>query len=466
MLLKDEYEAFIRSYQEPRHFGLRVNTLKCDPEWFRKNAPFTLTQVPWISQGCYYVKENTPARHPFYSAGLYYLQEPSAMTPADVLPVEKGDRVLDLCAAPGGKSTALGAKLGGSGFLMSNDISAARARALLHNIETFGITNAAVTCAVPDRLAGHFSCFFDKVLVDAPCSGEGMFRKDEAAVRAWSPDKPAKCAAVSRSIVLSAADMLRPGGMMLYSTCTFAIEENEAVIAHLLRERQEMELIPIPDREGFAPGITPPGETMTGLDRCVRLWPHRIGGEGHFMALLHKKEDAPDRERAVGDDFVRGRNTGQARRPDRDRELIGEFLEGIGYHGEIEPLFAGSRLKTAGSQASLVPEGITLPGGINVLRMGLYLGEVKKNRFEPSQSLAMALDFHRVTEAAIRFEPDDPSVERYLKGEVLESGALEGKVHGTSSGWKLVCVEDYPLGWGKLSGGRLKNHLGAGWRLS
>ena len=465
MLLGDEYEAFIHSYDEPRHFGLRVNTLKCDPEKFERTAPFTLTRVPWILQGCYYVKENTAARHPYYNAGVYYLQEPSAMTPADVLPVEEGDRVLDLCAAPGGKATAIGAKLGGRGLLVANDISAARAKALLHNIETFGITNAAVTNAVPAALAERFQGFFDKVLGDAPCSGEGMFRKDEDAVRAWSPDKPERCAAVSRSIVLSAADMLRPGGMMLYSTCTFAQEENEAVIAHLLKERPGMELVPIPAREGFAPGIELPGTEFAQAGRCVRLWPHKIGGEGHFMALLKKAED--DLSGPFGTGMISGASRGrQGGGPAKeDRALIRDFLAGIGYADEIETLAFGSRLKTAAGKAYLVPEALPETSGISFLRSGLYLGELKKNRFEPSQSLAMAIDAS-LCGAKIIFKPDDPALIRFLKGEVLEESMTEGKAQDHSNGWKLVCADEYPLGWGKMAGGRLKNHLAGGWRLS
>ncbi len=465
MLLGDEYDAFIHSYEEPRHFGLRVNTLKCDPEKFERSAPVTLTRVPWILQGCYYVKENTAARHPYYNAGVYYLQEPSAMTPADVLPVEPGEKVLDLCAAPGGKATALGARLKGSGLLVANDISAARARALLHNIETFGIVNAAVTNAVPASLAERFPGFFDKVLVDAPCSGEGMFRKDEDTVKAWSPDKPARCAAVSRSLVLSAADMLRPGGMMLYSTCTFATEENEEVIAHLLRERPEMELIPVPVREGFAPGIALPGADPAVAKRCVRLWPHRIGGEGHFMALLRKAEDASFVPSGTFSPSGAVRSRSGSGPSKEELALIDGFFEGIGFEGGAAALAGQSRLKIASSKAYLVPEAFPEISGISILRNGLFLGELKKNRFEPSQSLALALDAS-LCSAKVCFKPDDPALTRYLKGEVLEEGMMEGRTQDLSNGWKLVCVDEYPLGWGKMAGARLKNHLPGGWRLS
>ena len=234
-MLGQEYGEFLRTYEEPRRFGLRVNTLKISVDDFVKLAPFHLTPIPWTDDGFYYEREDDPARHPFYFAGLYYLQEPSAMTPASVLPVVPGEYVLDLCAAPGGKATALAAKLQGEGLLVANDISASRARALLKNIEVFGVKNSFVTNAVPAKLAASFGEAFDKILVDAPCSGEGMFRKDIANAKAWSLDKVEACAKLQREITGQAVQMLRPGGLMLYSTCTFAVEENEGTILHLLK---------------------------------------------------------------------------------------------------------------------------------------------------------------------------------------------------------------------------------------
>ena len=234
-LLGDEYQEFLDSYDLPRRNGLRVNRLKVGAGEFEGHAPFALERIPWTDNGYYVDWRNMPARHPYYNAGVYYLQEPSAMAPAQILPVQPGDRVLDLCAAPGGKATELGARLDGRGLLVANEISSARARALLRNIEVFGIRNALVTNESPARLAERFPAYFDKVLVDAPCSGEGMFRKDPDVVKAWYPEKVKECAAVQREIILQAADMLRPGGYMVYSTCTFAPEENELILLHLLQ---------------------------------------------------------------------------------------------------------------------------------------------------------------------------------------------------------------------------------------
>ena len=258
-LLGDDYQEFLNSYDQPRRNGLRVNRLRVAPEEFLRTAPFRVEPIPWADNGFYVDYRDMPARHPWYNAGVYYLQEPSAMAPAQILPAEPGDRVLDLCAAPGGKATELGAKLAGEGLLVANEISASRVRALLRNIEQSGIPNALVTNETPAHLAERFPEFFDKVLVDAPCSGEGMFRKDPDAVRAWYPEKAAECAAVQREIILHAADMLRPGGCMVYSTCTFAPEENELVLLHLLKNRPQIELVQIPrteGRESFSPAFS------------------------------------------------------------------------------------------------------------------------------------------------------------------------------------------------------------------
>ena len=236
-LLGSEYEAYTACYDEPRHYGLRVNTAKISVEEFLKINPFHLRPVPWCENGFYYDETlDKPSKHPYYFAGLYYLQEPSAMTPADRLPVEPGDRVLDVCAAPGGKATELGAKLGGTGVLAANDLSSSRAKGLLKNLELFGIGNVLILSEEPGKLVSYFPEYFDKILIDAPCSGEGMFRKEKKMVKAWEEHGPEFFSKIQRSIVTQAAQMLRPGGMLLYSTCTFSPEENEQTIEYLLQE--------------------------------------------------------------------------------------------------------------------------------------------------------------------------------------------------------------------------------------
>ena len=468
-ILGEEYAAFEESYSQPRHHGLRVNTMKISVEEFVRIAPFHLTPIPWIPEGFYYLEEDHPARHPFYQAGLYYLQEPTAMTPASVFEIRPGERVLDLCAAPGGKATALGAKLQGQGLLVANDISASRARALLKNLETFGITNSFVTNAVPARLAQQFPLFFDKILLDAPCSGEGMFRKDEDTIRAWYPEKPAECAAIQRSLILAAADMLRPGGRLLYSTCTFAPQEDEEVIAFLLGERRDMRLTGIPGREGFSDSLEP-------VKGCVRLWPHRMGGEGHFMALLEKdgcllKQKEPKNtgkekdSRQKGAGQKRGQKKGVKGYPDEkgSTALVEAFFKDTGIRLGQKTLFPeGRHLEIRSDMAYLVSELLPEVSGIPFLRNGLFLGECKKNRFEPSQPLALALNLARCERTAIlSLHKDDERLQRYLHGEAVELTMEEA---AAGNGWKLLCVEEYPIGWGKQTGSLLKNHYPAGWR--
>ena len=290
-MLGDEYEAYIESYDNPRQYGLRINPMKITEEELAEGSGFSLGPIPWTKTGYFYKEENQPARHPYYSAGLYYLQEPSAMTPAAKFPVKPGERVLDLCAAPGGKATALGAALQGKGVLVANDISNSRAKALLKNLEVFGISNAFVTNEVPQNLADRFEGFFDKVLIDAPCSGEGMFRKDKKMVSAWEEHGPDFFCNIQKSIILQAARMLKQGGMMLYSTCTFDPKENEQVIEHLLKTYPEFRILKIAPYEGFVQGMPEVTESRDpSLADTVRIFPHKMKGEGHYLALVQKGE--------------------------------------------------------------------------------------------------------------------------------------------------------------------------------
>lgn len=465
-LLGDEYDAFLASYEHPRNFGLRVNVNKITPEEFEALAPFHLTKIPWTENGYYYEEQDAPARHPFYHAGLYYLQEPSAMTPASRLHAEPGDKVLDLCAAPGGKATELGARLHGRGVLVANDISASRARALLKNIEVFGIANSFVVNEVPAKLAEQFAEFFDKILVDAPCSGEGMFRKDPAVAKVWDAEKPFACAKQQKEIISRAAQMLAPGGQLLYSTCTFSPEENEQVIQFLLDSRDDMELLEIPGYEGFAPGRPDVAydnwmernAEVSGnpeLKKCVRIWPQRMAGEGHFLALMRKKGQKTRNEASmikVSDQHTAKLSEIKLSKP--DRAALEEFFKDVTM--EIDWNYVEVRK----GQVYYVPKDLGQRKGIVFLRNGLYLGEIKKDRFEPSQSFAMALRKEEYASAA-DLHYSDERVMKYLKGETIE---IDDIPVGRSKGWQLVCVNGYPLGWGKLVNGTLKNKYHAGWR--
>ena len=447
-MLGDEYEEFLESYQKPRTYGLRVNTSKITCEEFEKLVPFPVTRIPWTENGYFYSEDVRPSRCPMYQAGLYYLQEPSAMTPAACLPVNPGESVLDLCAAPGGKATALGAALKGQGLLIANDISTSRARALLRNLELFGISNSFVTNETPARLAEQFPEFFHKILLDAPCSGEGMFRKEEALAKDWTPEKSHELARIQRELILQSADMLRPGGLLLYSTCTFAPEEDEGTISYLLEQRENMELLELPAYEGFSPGVPEWGNGNENLRKCVRIFPHKMNGEGHFLALM-KKQGQPDMVQQPS-----------SVRPDANtRKWL--FLEEIGLQTLGGKAFDWNRVETRGDKVYYLPPVNTGFRGLTFLRNGLYLGDLKKNRFEPSQPFALAL-YKNDVKAVISLPVADSRLTRYLKGETLliEEGEARGK-----KGWHLLCAEGYPLGFGKLVNGTLKNKYPAGWRV-
>lgn len=430
-LLGEEYENYIASFEEGRFFGLRANTLKIDAAELQEKGVFELSPVAWCESGFYYEGEARPAKHPYYHAGLYYLQEPSAMSPGATLPIEEGDVVLDLCAAPGGKTTQLAARLKGTGLLVANDISAGRAKTLLKNVELMGIRNAIVMSETPDRIADRLPEFFDKILVDAPCSGEGMFRKEPDMVKSWDEKMLDFCRTEQAKILEACAPMLKEGGMLLYSTCTFSPEENEKSIGDFLERHPEFELIPIEKKNGFVPGLPP-------YEDCARLYPHKLKGEGHFLALLRKKE-SDGAKMVVRED---GKWTKQMEAfADFAKDVLKEMPEGI--------------YKIFGDGLYLLPEETPKLEKLRVLRTGWLLGTLKKDRFEPSQAFAMGLRKEEVKRAA-DFSLEDDRVIRYLKGETVEA---EGE-----DGWTLVCVDGFPLGWAKAQKGRLKNKYTVSWK--
>lgn len=438
-MLGEDFSKYQASLDRPSFHGLRVNTNKISVEEFLRISPFSLEPVPWCPNGFYYDEDVQPAKHPYYFAGLYYIQEPSAMTPASVLPIEPGDRVLDICAAPGGKSTELAARLQGTGLLVSNDISHSRAKALLKNLELFGIPNMLVLSEPSNIIAERFEGFFDKILIDAPCSGEGMFRKSNSMIKAWEKNGVELFVNLQQSILREMVTCLRPGGSLVYSTCTFSPEENEQAMDYLLELAPELELQELPMYEGFDTGH--PEWSRTGKEEvrhCRRLWPHRVKGEGHFVALLKKQESGETH----GVNWYR---PAKVKLP----EEVWDFLNRIQWDWDE------SRMELQKDRLYYLPEEMPDGKGLRMLRNGLLLGELKKNRFEPSQSLAMALRMEEF-ENAISLPASDERVIRYLKGETIE---LEGR-----NGLILFCVDGYPLGWGKLSNGSLKNKYLAGWR--
>lgn len=444
-LLGEEFESYLACFQKPRLYGLRVNTEKISIEKFKSICPFEISPIPWIENGFYYDGDRlSPAKHPYYSAGLYYLQEPSAMTPANRLSIEPGDKVLDICAAPGGKSTELGARLAGQGVLVANDISSSRAKGLLKNIEVFGIGNVLVLSEEPGKLEQYFPQYFDKILIDAPCSGEGMFRKEKKMVKAWEEHGPEFFSKIQRDILLKAARMLKPGGMLLYSTCTFDPSENEGAIEYLLTHHPEFEICPMDGYSGFSHGLPEVTEHADPhLKDTVRIWPHRMDGEGHYLALLRKQPEPPLSESSA---------KSKAKAKDTPEDLA-VFLE------NVNRTFDPSRLDIHGERVYYMPADLPNLKGLRFLRSGLLLGELKKHRFEPSQALAMCLKKEEYRQV-IDFAVDDERVIKYLKGETLDISDYPN----TAKGWQLICVNGFPLGWGKSVNGMLKNKYLPGWR--
>lgn len=460
-MLGQEYEAFRDSMQEESFRALRVNPIKNAEGWAAAGGKelFHLTPVSWEKNGYYYGKLDQPGRHPYHEAGVYYIQEPSAMAPVVLMNIQPGERILDLCAAPGGKSSQIAAAMRGEGLLVSNELHPARARILSENMERMGVRNACVLNEIPTRLSEKFPDYFDRILVDAPCSGEGMFRKNGLACEEWSPKNVELCAARQDEILDCAAGMLRQGGRLVYSTCTFAPQENEGSVSRFLIRHEDFTLLPI-DKEALGlPGGVCDGRQEWGegqnLQYTLRLWPHHIKGEGHFAAVFQKNGGVPTgyEPAAVG-----GLEPGISRQ-DRDldawRAFAGEELGMAGCLTEGKLLRFGDNLYEA-------PKCLPSLRGLKVLRPGLHIGTLKKGRFEPSHALALSLPAagmrHVYRLSAGTAPADGASAESYLGGQTF---SCEGE-----KGWYLICVDGFSLGWGKLAGGLMKNHYPKGLRRS
>ncbi len=416
-LLGEEYSAFLESLERPRAVALRFNPLKGE----KPRLPFVTNPVLWEPEGYYYDPAQRPGLHPYHESGVYYLQEASAMAPVTLLEPQPGERVCDLCAAPGGKTTQIAGRMAGEGFLLCNEINPKRAKILSRNIERMGVANALVTNEHPQRLADRYAGYFDRVLIDAPCSGEGMFRKEEAAVTDWSVETVQMCAHRQAEILDSGAALVRPGGRLVYSTCTFAPEENEEAVMAFLERHPE-----------FTPETVDAPWFTKGENGTFRMWPHKLLGEGHFAAVLRKsgEEELPE--------------------PGFSREKLPKLWDSFAKEMGIRlpegyPVTFGGRLYWAPVQMPDIR-------GIKVLRPGLELGELKKDRFEPAHALAL---WTKKVENCVSFPAESPEVAAYMHGETVPCDR---------KGWCLVCVDGFSLGWGKGDGNVLKNHYPKGLR--
>lgn len=473
-MLGEEYPAFLESLSGKRYRALRLNPLKTRIQEGKEKLPFTLSPVPWTKNGFYYEEEEQPGKHPYHEAGLYYIQEPSAMAPVPCLMEERASvaaiperqeehvsaaaiperqeepatpgRVLDLCAAPGGKSTQIAEYMRGRGMLITNEIHPQRAKILSENIERMGISNAIVLNETPESLSKRFIAFFDRILVDAPCSGEGMFRKNDNAGEEWSEENVALCAERQDGILDCAATMLKPGGRLVYSTCTFAPAEDEGSVSRFLETHPDF-----------------------CLEKEERLMPHKIKGEGHFLAVLHREGGQLSSAATAG--------TEKSLTLKDCREFLDFAKEALTI--PAEELTEGKILLRFGEQLYLAPAETPSLRGLKVLRPGLHLGTVKKNRFEPSHALALFLKKEQVVHA-VNLACDGTAVRKYLEGQTLTIGegcdvemahiitrgrmAAEQADVSLPKGWCLVCVDGYSLGWGKAAGAVLKNHYPKGLR--
>ena len=415
--LGEEYGAFLESLHRPRAVALRFNPLKGQIP----ALPFVGDPVPWEPMGFYYDPQQRPGLHVYHEAGVYYLQEASAMAPVALLAPQPGERVCDLCAAPGGKSTQIAGYLRGQGLLWCNEINSKRAKILSRNIERMGIANAVVTNEAPAALSRRLEEFFDRVLVDAPCSGEGMFRKEEAAVADWSPEAVEMCARRQSDILDCAAKLVRPGGRLVYSTCTFSPQEDEEATVEFLKRHPEFQPEPVE-----APWFQESGAAM------YRLWPHKLLGEGHFAAVLRKMGQEAPKEAPVSKEKL--------------PKQWESFAKALGI------CLPEGKAVSFGEKLFWAPASMPDIQGLRVLRPGLELGTVKKDRFEPSHALALWLDG---CGCQLELEPEGAEMNAYLHGEVLPC---------REKGWCLVKAGGYSIGWGKGDGTQLKNHYPKGLR--
>ena len=443
-MLGEEYQDFLKGYDKPRFHALRRNPLKIEEKDFLEKIPYELTPVPWAGHGYYYKQEDQPGKHPFHEAGLYYIQEPSAMSVVEYLEVKPGEQVLDLCAAPGGKTTQIAGFMEGQGLLVCNEIHPQRAKILSENIERLGVKNALVTNETPQRLSAVFPGFFDKILVDAPCSGEGMFRKNEEALVEWSLENVQMCADRQDEILEEVAKMLRPGGRICYSTCTFAAAENEDCMARFISSHPEFHLVKVEKKGNMSAGRPEyANHPVDGLEKTIRLWPYKLDGEGHFIAVLEKDGILETEYKPIS------RNGNEKAVKEKDCQ---EYLE---FEKEFLNIKVGKELFLFGEQLYAMPENMPGLKGVKVVRPGLHLGTLKKKRFEPSHALALALKPEEVVNTW-DLKADSLEIKQYLSGQTFNA---EGP-----KGWYLITVEGYSIGWGKLAGGIMKNHYPKGLR--
>lgn len=519
MLLGEQFHSFIDSYEKPRQYGLRVNELKISVEDWQHLSPLKdqVSSIPWTTTGFYYDEQARPAKHAHYQAGLYYIQEPSAMVPVELLDIKPGQRVLDLCAAPGGKSTQIASKLQNKGVLITNDLATERTKALAKNIELAGVRNAVILNESPENIAEVFPHYFDRILVDAPCSGEGMFRKNEEMITEWFNYSVDRCAKMQNDILQVVAKMVAPGGKLVYSTCTFSPEENESQIAKFIAENEEFDVVSIDaSKWGWSNGKSEwvkdeikaklSEEKLASLSGTLRLWPHLTDGEGHFVAVLQRKGQAPaslttsetysindidfshvnmseasqfnaklnndkkgkresskEKLRHFSMDAKRINKSKQTKTASNDDSMLSILNDLCRDFMEIK-LNIPMKAVALGSRVYLQPSAVPPLQKLKIVRAGWYLGDIKNNKIIPSQPFIMGISEREMLKFIV-LEQESEQLDRFLKGETLfvDDVIISGN-YVKQNGYSFILVDGYAIGFVKIVEHMLKNEIPAGWR--
>lgn len=434
-LLKDEYEDFLSALNSEPVKGFRVNTDKISLDDFKKINIFGNEKIPYVENG-FYLDYEKVGNHPYHHAGMIYVQEPAAMAPAECLKIEKDWKILDMCAAPGGKSTQLKNKLSENGILVSNEIIPSRCKILTGNIERLGLKNCVTTCMDTSRLTEVFRETFDMIMVDAPCSGEGMFRKDDTAISEWSKENVNMCAQRQAQILDNAALCLKNGGYIVYSTCTFSLEENEMTVDSFLKRHPEFELIPVLEcvKKYSQDGIFFEGCTTENISYCRRFYPHKNKGEGQFAAVLHNKNENSREIKTIQSNV-------------KIDKCITVFLE------SVLTEYNSKHITMYGDTPVYFTSDFSIKKG-TVFSFGVTIGEIRKNYIQPHHQFFMALgkNFKR----KINLESNSDELKKYLHGEEFQTDI--------NNGWAVVTVNGCTLGGVKVSNGIAKNHYPKGLR--
>ncbi len=435
-LLGEDFKEYEKALSEAPVRAFRVNTDKISTEDFSKINIFSTEKIPYVENG-FYLNYDKIGNHPYHHAGMIYVQEPGAMAPAECLEIEKDWKILDMCAAPGGKSTHLRNKLGANGVLVSNEIIPSRCKILTGNIERLGLRNTVTTCMDTKKLAKTFPDTFDLIMVDAPCSGEGMFRKEEIAIDEWSEENVKMCAERQKEILENACICLKDGGYIIYATCTFSLDENEMTVDAFLKEHPEFELVKARDEviENTSDGIFFDGCQTESIHLARRFYPHKSKGEGQFMAVLHNKNEFFDTAKKQKKEAVK-----------LDKCVVDFLKDTLSDYDESNVLMYN------GNPVYFTPDFEVKKG--SAFSCGVTIGEIKKNYILPHHQFFMAMgkDFKR----KIELSPDSEEMKKYLHGEEFETDS--------PNGWAVVTTEGCSVGGVKVVSGRAKNHYPKGLR--